>query len=97
MKNMTQKIVPRGARVLVKRDEAKGGVSEHGIVTPDSVEKEQKAYGTVVAVGSDIKDVKVGDRCVYGAYAGEDIEQEENGKKVEYKLLDSEDVIAFLK
>ena len=92
-----QKIIPRGKRILVKRDEAKGGVSEHGIVTPESVEKEQKAYGTVVAVGPEIKDVKVGDRVVYGAYAGEDIEQEEKGKKVEFKLLDDEDVIAFIK
>ena len=91
------KIQPRGARILVKRDEAKRGVSEHGIVTPENVEKEQKAYGTVVAVGSEVKDVKVGDRVVYGAYAGEDIEQEEKGKKVDYKLLDDEDVIAFLK
>ena len=93
---MTQKITPRGKRILVRRDEAKGGVSEHGIVTPDSVEKDQKAYGTVVAIGADIDDIKVGDRVVYGMYAGEDIEQEEKGKKVEYKLLDSEDVIAFL-
>lgn len=83
--------------MLVRRDEAKGGVSEHGIVAPDNVEKEQKAYGTVVAVGSGIKDVKAGDRVVYGAYAGEDIEQEEKGRKVEFKLLDDEDVIAFLR
>ena len=92
-----QKIIPRGARVLVKRDESKGGVSEHGIVSPENVEKEQKAYGTVIAVGPDIKDVKVGDRIVYGMYAGEDIEQEEKGKKVEYKLLEDEHIIAFLK
>lgn len=92
-----QKITPRGARILVRRDEAKGGVSEHGIVTPDAVEKEQKAYGTVEAVGAEIKDVKKGDRVVFGAYAGEDIEQEEKGKKVEFKLLDDEDVIAFIK
>ena len=91
------KIVPRGKRILVRRDEAKGGVSEHGIVTPESVEREQKAYGTVAAVGDGVKDAKKGDRVVYGAYAGEDIEQEEKGKKVQYKLLEDEDVIAFLK
>ena len=92
-----QKIIPRGARILVKRDDAKGGVSEYGIVTPENVEKEQKAYGTVVEAGPDINDVKKGDRVVYGAYAGEDIEQDEKGKIVMYKLLDDEDVIAFLK
>ena len=92
-----QKIIPRGARILVKRDEAKGGVSEHGIVTPESVEKEQKAYGTVEAVGGGIGDLSKGDRVVFGAYAGEDIETEVKGVKVQFKLLDDEDVIAFIR
>lgn len=91
-------IIPRGKNILVLRDEAKGGVSKHGIVSPDNVEKEQKAYGTVIAVGSLVKDVNKGDHVIYGAYAGEDIEVEsDSGKKIEYKLLDDEDVIAFLK
>ncbi len=37
------------------------------------------------------------DHVIYGAFAGEDIEVEEKGKKVKYKLLDDEDVIAFIK
>lgn len=94
---MSIKIQPRGKRILVKRDGAEAKESEHGILTPDNVEKEQKAFGTVVEVGTDIKDLKKGDRVVYGAFAGETIESEEKGKKVEYKLLDDEDVIAFIK
>ena len=94
---MSQKIIPRGKRILVLRDEAESRESEHGIITPDSVEEEQKAFGTVVAVGDDIKDLKKGDRVIYGAFAGETIEEEVKGKKVEYKLLDDEDVIAYLK
>lgn len=94
---MSQKITPRGKRILVQRDEAGPRESEHGIITPDSVEEEQKAYGTVLAVGDGITDLKKGDRVIYGAYAGETIEEDIKGKKVEYKLLDDEDVIAFLK
>ena len=31
--------------------------------------------------------LKVGDTVVFGKYAGEEVEMEENGKKVEYKIL----------
>lgn len=94
---MSQKIIPRGKRILVQRDEATSKESEHGILTPENVEQEQKAFGTVVAVGEGIKDLKKGDRVIYGAFAGETIEEDVKGKVVEYKLLDDEDVIAFLK
>jgi chaperonin GroES len=94
---MAQKIIPRGKRILVLRDEAESRESEHGIITPENVDREQRAFGTVVAVGPEINDLKKGDRVIYGAYAGETIEESIKGKTVEYKLLDDEDVIAFLK
>ena len=90
------KIKPRGKRILVRRDEAKSRVSEFGISAPENSEEEQKAFGTVVEVGDGIKDVKKGDRVIYGAYAGETLEVEEKGKTIEYKLLDDEDVIAHI-
>jgi co-chaperonin GroES (HSP10) len=89
-------IIPRGKNVLVQRDDPKDRKSEHGIITPDNVDQEQKAYGTVIEVGPLIKDLKKGDHVIYGAYAGEDIEVDEKGKKVDYKLLDDEDIIAFI-
>lgn len=91
------RIIPRGKNVLVKRDEPRDRQSENGIITPDNVDQEQKAYGVVIEVGELIKDLKKGDHVIYGAYAGEDIEVDEKGKKVDYKLLDDEDVIAFIK
>lgn len=94
---MSNKITPRGKRILVKRDAPESRENEAGIITPDNVEQEQKAFGTVVDVGREIKDVKKGDRVIYGAYAGEIIVQSEKGKQVEYRLLDDEDVIAFMK
>ena len=94
---MTTKILPRGKRILVRRDEKESKVSDYGIALPENTESEQKAFGTVVEVGDGISDVKKGDRVIYGAYAGEQIELQEKGKKVEYRLLDDEDVIAHVK
>ena len=94
---MTTKIQPRGKYILVKRDEAVGLVSEHGISAPSNTEQEEKAFGTVIAVGDLIKDVKKGDRVVYGAFAGEELELDEKGKKVKYRLIEDEFVIAFIK
>lgn len=83
--------------MLVRRDDAEGQVSDYGIVMPTNVEREEKAFGTVEAVGPAIKDLKRGDRVIFGAFAGETIELDEKGKKVTYKLLEDEFVIAFLR
>lgn len=90
------RITPRGKYILVKRDEAESRVSAHGISAPDASEQEEKAFGTVIAVGEKITDVKKGDRVIYGAFAGEEIELDEKGKKVKYRLLEDEFVIAFI-
>lgn len=95
---MSQKqITPRGKRILVLRDKEETLVSEFGIALPANTEREQKAFGTVEAVGKGIDDVKKGDRVLFGAFAGETVEQTVKCKKVEYKLLDDEDVIAYIK
>ena len=92
-KAKTQKIIPRGKYILVKPDEAKTQASEHGVFKPDNTEEEPKAYGEVLAVGSEIKDIKKGDRVIFMALAGDKIEFE----KVEYVLLHDDEVIALLK
>lgn len=92
------KIQPRGKYVLVERDKAGGRVSANGIVSAAASEQEEKAYGTVISFGPEVTDLKKGDRVVYGAYSGEEIELEEKGgKKVKYRLLEDEFVIAFIK
>jgi co-chaperonin GroES (HSP10) len=46
--------------------------------------------------------LKVGDTVVFGKYAGEEVEIEEDGKKVEYKILyvgkekDDSDILALI-
>lgn len=90
-------IVPRGSQILVRVDDEESRESEHGILVPDEVEQDRKAQGKVVAVGPDIKDVKEGDRVIYGMYAGESLKLRESGQQVDYKLLDDKDVIAFIR
>jgi co-chaperonin GroES (HSP10) len=92
-----RKIKPRAKQVLVLPDEETPRENHVGIVTPDNVEQEQKAIGTVEAVGAGIEDLKAGDRVIYGAYAGEEITLTEEGSKdVKYKILFDEDVLALI-
>ncbi len=98
-------VKPIGNRVLVKQL-SEEQVTKSGIVLPDTADKEKKAQGKIVAVGSgeEIKTLglKVGDVVVFGKYAGDEIEMEENGQKVEYKILyvgkekDESDILALV-
>ena len=92
----TPKIKPRGKQVLVQPDPEKSRQSESGIVTTENVEQERKAIGVVLAVGAEIKDIKKGDRVIYGAYAGERLKFGASTKDFDYVLLFDEDVLAFI-
>ncbi len=93
---ITPRIRPRSKQVLVSPETPESRVSKHGILTPSNVEQEQKSIGLVLAVGSEIKDIKKGDKVIYGAYAGEKIKLQENSKQVDYILLFDEDILAFI-
>jgi len=90
------KVIPRGKYVLIKPDKNEAKENENGLLMPSNQEVEEKAVGEVVAVG-DVKDIKKGDRVIFGMFAGETIEVPEKDKKVEYKLLHDDDIIAFIK
>ena len=89
------KIKPLGDRILVK-PLTEDTMTKSGIVLPESAEKEQKEQGEIVALGSGDKirklKLKVGQRVVFGKYAGEEIEIE----KVEYKFLKDEDILGIV-
>ncbi len=99
------KVKPLGDRILIKQ-ESQEEVTKSGIVLPDTADKEKKAIGRVVEVGNGDEisklGLKVGDKVVFGKYAGEEVEMEEDGKKVEYKILyvgkekDDSDVLALV-
>ena len=92
-----EKIVPRGNWLLIKPVEKESHKLDSAIILPSTEEQEQKATGTVIAVGEKVIDIKVDEKVIYGAYAGETIKRREDGKEVEYKLLLDEDIVAFLK
>jgi chaperonin GroES len=99
------KIKPLGNRVLVKQLSSEE-VTKSGIVLPDTADKEKKAQGKIVELGAgeEIKTLglKVGDTVVFGKYSGDEVEMEEDGKKVEYKVLyvgkekDESDILALV-
>lgn len=82
-------------------------VTASGIVLPETAEKEKKAQGKIVAVGTGpaISELglKVGDTVVFGKYAGEEIEIGKGSEKEEYKILyvgqeeDKSEVLALVK
>ena len=93
------KIRPLGEKVMIKRLEAEEK-TRGGIVLPDAA-KEKPQKGTVMAVGDGKQlddgsraafQVKVGDRVLFGSYAGTEIKVEGQ----EYVLMDESDILAIL-
>lgn len=89
------KIQPLDDRVLVTpEDDASEQRTKGGLYIPDSA-KEKPRTAKVAAVGTDddLKEkVKVGDRILYGKYAGDEFELD--GKK--YLVLSRNEVLAVL-
>ena len=90
---MKLKIIPRRKQVLVKPDDEVGRLTETGLYKPDTVEQERKAVGTVIAVSPEVKDIKKGDKVVYGVYAGDPVSLD----GIDYKFVDEESILGFLK
>ncbi len=80
------KLKPLGNRVIVQ-PVSEEETSKSGIILPDTVDKEKKAEGKIVAVGDGERiaklGLKIGDRVLFGKYAGEEVTID----KIEYKIL----------
>ena len=96
---MTQNIRPLGDRILVEAVEEKE-VKKGGIIIPDTA-KEKPMESRVVALGTGKTDdngkkvpfeMKKGDHLLVAKYGGTEVKLE--GK--DYKILNSEDVLALL-
>jgi chaperonin GroES len=91
---MAINIKPLADRVIVEPAPAEEKTAG-GIIIPDTA-KEKPQKGTVVAVGSGKKDepmtVKVGDKVLYGKYAGTEINID--GK--EYLIMRESDIYAII-
>lgn len=63
------KIEPLKDRIIVKRDEVAEKVLESGIILRES-DQPRPQEGEVVAIGPEVKDVKKGDRVMFGKNDG---------------------------
>jgi len=93
------KVKPLYDRILVKRVEEKEQV-KGGIIIPDTA-KEKPMEGKVIAVGSGKVEkegkripleVKVGDRILFGKYAGTEIKIDD----VEHVILREDEVLGII-
>ncbi|MBU1165166.1 co-chaperone GroES [Patescibacteria group bacterium] len=89
------KLKPLGDRVVVQ-PLTEAETTKSGIILPDTVDKEKKAEGTIVAIGDGEKiqklNLKERDKVLFGKYAGEEVKVDE----IEYKILSDEDVLAII-
>ena len=94
-KEKSMKLKPLGNRVVVS-PLTEEETTKSGIILPDTVDKEKKAEGKVLAIGDGEKitklGLKVGDKVLFGKYAGEEVKVDEK----EYKILSDEDVLAVI-
>ncbi len=88
---MAVPIQPLADYVVAQQEEAQAKTAS-GLYLPEGA-KEKPKVAKVLAVGKDVKDLKVGDRIVYGGYSTEDIKHD--GK--EYILIKLENIYATLK
>ncbi len=87
---MTSPIKPLSDRVVAVREEAAAKTAS-GLFLPDNA-KEKPVLAKVVAVGPDVKGLKVGDRIVYKEYSTTDVKINDQ----EYLLIKEEDVLATI-
>ena len=87
---MTVALKPLADRIVAVLEAAETKTAS-GLFLPDGA-KEKSLVAQVVAVGKDVKEVKVGDRIVYKEYAPTELKS--GGK--EYLIVKEEDVLAVL-
>ncbi len=95
-------IEPLGDRVVIMPLETEE-VTASGIVIPDTASKEKPSEGVVIAIGkggvgkdcaNPSEFLKVGDKVLFGKYAGDDVKlKSKDGKDVEVKVLHLDSVL----
>lgn len=81
---------PLADRAIVKRLPAEDE-TRSGIVLPDTA-KEKPEQGEVIACGKDVKEVKKGDRVIFGKYGP--VEVKIDGS--EYLVIKEEEILAII-
>ncbi len=84
-------IKPLKERVVVKYSNEEIEKTAGGIYVPD-VAKEKPQKGTVEAIGSEVKELKVGDVVLFEKYSGSKIKLDD----VEYLIIKEEDILGII-
>lgn len=87
---MSTPIKPLADRVVAVRQQAQTKTAS-GIYLPET-SKEKPAMASVVAIGPDVKNVKVGDTIVYKDYSTTELKLD----GTDYLIVNEEDVLATL-
>lgn len=85
---MSTPLQPLGDYVVAQAEEAESKTAS-GLYLPEAA-KEKPKTSKVVAVGKDVKQIKVGDRIVYKTYSTTEVKV----GKDEYILVKEEDILA---
>lgn len=88
---MSVPIQPLADYVVVEADEVEKKTASGIYLSESAAEKPKTAK--VLAIGKDVKNVKVGERIIYGGYSNTDVKVE--GK--EYLLIKEENIYATVK
>ena len=85
------KIIPLRDYILIEpiKEEEK---TKSGILLPETAEKERPEQGMVIAVGSDSKYVKEGQKVLFTKYTPNEIKVDDK----EYLIAKEEDILAIL-
>tara|TARA_Y100000361_G_scaffold138427_1_gene140607 strand:- start:613 stop:888 length:276 start_codon:yes stop_codon:yes gene_type:complete len=89
---MKQVVIPVGKKLLIKQKLAETKTAS-GIIIPEIAQKKEYK-GTVVGVGAEVKEIKVGDVVQYADYAMP-TPMEHDGE--EHLLVQSGDVFAIIR
>jgi chaperonin GroES len=81
---------PLGERIVATREET-AAMTVSGLYLPETA-KEKSQIAKVVAIGKDVKEVKVGERIIVREYSTTDIKVE----GVEYLIVKEEDVVSIV-
>ena len=98
-KSKSNKIRPLNDRVVVEPRELETKTAG-GIVIPDTADKDKPIQGTIIAIGNGKYidgslvplQVKVGDKVLFGKYAGTNVKLDDS----EYLVMREEDIMGVL-
>lgn len=89
---MSVKLEPL-ADYIVAQNEEPQSITKSGIYIPSDSNAEKPKICKVLAVGNNVKSVKISDRIVYKSYSSTEVKIENS----EYIIVKEEDVLAIVK